>query len=122
MADIAQQLTRGSYSATKRDMWSTEIVQTDGGQEFRNQRWTAPLAEWDVTIPFCKRNSTQYLAATALLAAAKGSWNTFTFHDTVDCVDVQVRLVDDSMAFTPNGNLVQIDFTVKEVRLNGNSP
>lgn len=121
MPDVALQLTSGRYTAVKNDLWSTEVVQTDGGSEHRNQRWSAPLSEWDVTIPFCKRSSTEYLAALALFAATKGSFYTFTFHDPVACEDVLVRFVDDALRFSANGNLVQIDFTVREVRA-GDSP
>lgn len=116
MADIVETLTAGTYLATKRDKWSTEIVETDGGFEFRNQRWETPLAEWDITIPFCKRDSAKYTSAVALINAAKGSLNSFSFHDPVACEDVDVRILEDSMSFTPDGNLVQIEFSVREVR------
>lgn len=121
MADVTQQLT-DRYSAVKHDAYSTEVVTTDGGEEFRNARWAAPLATWDVVIPFCSRSSTHYSAVVALFAATLGSLRTFTFHDKVACADYEVRLVDDTLSFTPNGNLVQIEFSVKEVRASGDSP
>lgn len=120
MADVANQLADG-YLAVKREVWSTEVVTTDGGGEHRNQRWSAPLAEWDVTVPFCKRSSSAYVAATALIFATKGSLRTFTFHDPIECEDVEVRILDDTMAFVTNGNLVQIEFSVRQIR-SGNSP
>lgn len=116
MADVSEQIAAGRYIATKRDAYSTEVVRTDGGGEHRNARWAAPLAEWDVSIPLCKRNSAEYLAAVALFDAIKGSWKSFTFHDPVACADVEVRLLDDTLSITPQGNLVAIDFAVREER------
>lgn len=117
MADLTERLTtRIESGAVKRNTYSTEIVQTDGGAEQRNQRWTNPLAEWDITIPPCKRSSADYVAAVALFAAAKGSLFTFAFHDVETCADVEVRIKDDSIVFTGIGNLAQIDFVLMQVR------
>ncbi len=116
MADVSQTLVTGSYSAQKRQAYSTEVVRTDGGAAHHNSRWSGSLSQWDVTIPFCKRNSAQYLAAVALFDAALGSGLTFTFHDTVGCVDVECFILDDTLTITPNGNLVQVEFAVEENR------
>lgn len=116
MADVTEQLVLGSYTAVKRPAYSTEVVRTDSGSTFRNSRWGASLATWDVSIPACKRNSAWYLAAIALFAAVKGSAKTFTFHDPVACADVEACIVDDSLSITPSGNLVQVEFAVEEYR------
>lgn len=122
MADSSLTLTAGRYLAVKRPAYSTEVVKTDGGGSHRNSRWAARLSQWDVTIPWCKRNSTEFLACDALFEDVLGSGRTFTFHDPVDCVDVEACIADDTLTITPNGNLVQVDFTVEEIRNDGNSP
>jgi hypothetical protein len=122
MADSSLQLLAGSYLAVKRDRYSTEVVRTDGGGRHGNSRWGSKLPEWEVTIPFCKRDSAQYLAAIALFDDVDGSGRTFVFHDSVACVDWEACILDDTMTFTPNGNLVQIDFAVEAIRNDGNSP
>lgn len=122
MADVSEQLLAGHYLASKRPAYSTEVVRTDGGGAHHNSRWANPLSQWDVTIPVCKRTSAQYLAAIALFDAAKGSGATFIFHDPVACADVECWILDDTLTITPNGNLVQIEFSVEEYRASGNSP
>lgn len=116
MADVSEQLTAGKYSAVKRPAYSTEVVRTDGGREQRNARWAAKLSAWDVVIPWCSRSSTQYLAVVALFDATLGSLRTFTFHDTVACADVEARFLDDELTITPDGNLVQVSFSITEDR------
>lgn len=123
MADVTERLTsRIESGATKRLAYSTEVVQTDGGREQRNQNWVSPLSEWDISIPPSKRNSADYAAALALITATKGSWLSFDFHDVETCADVEVRIKDDSITFTGVGNMAQIDLTLVEVRPSGNSP
>lgn len=123
MADVTERLTRRiEAGAVKRNAYSTEIVKTDGGSEHRNQRWSAPLAEWDISIPPSRRNSVDYVAAAALFEAVKGSMFTFDFHDVETCDDVEVRIKDDTITYTGVGNLASIDFTLVEVRASGDSP
>ena len=116
MADVLATLVAGSYIATKRPAYATEVVRTDGGSTFRNSRWSAPLSQWDVTIPVCKRSSPQYLAAIALFDACLGSGLTFSFHDPVACADVEAVILDDTLTITPTGNLVEVAFAVEEFR------
>ncbi len=108
--------SRIESSATKRLVYSTEIVETDGGNEFRNARWADPRAEWDCSIPPVKRTSDEYLETTALFDAAIGSFDSFMFHDPIDCVDVAVRFKDDTLEMTGAGNLVTLRFTLIEDR------
>jgi len=115
MADVSEQLAPG-YIAVKRPAYSTEVVRTDGGGRHGNSRWAAPLATWDVTIPDCRRSSARYLNVVALFDAVLGSGLSFTFHDPVDCADVEAFIVDDTMTITPNGNLVSVQFAVEEKR------
>lgn len=116
MADVAEQLVAGSYIATRTDRFATEVIRTDGGATFRNGRWSTPLSSWDVTIPYCKRNAPQYTAVLALFGATLGSQSTFTFHDPVACADVDCVILEDTISITPNGNLVQVEFSVEEYR------
>lgn len=118
MADISERLTsRIEAGAIKRLAYQTEVVRADGGHEQRNQTWTLPLAEWDITIPPMKRSSADYAAAVALFHAAKGSALSFDFHDIETCADLEVRIKDDSLVFTGQGNLASIDLTLVQVRL-----
>jgi len=103
-------------SAVKRLMFSTEVVETDGGTEHRNGRWTEPRAEWDVTIPPSKRTADEYLDTVAMFDAAEGSYDTFLFHDPVSCVDIEVRFKDDMLTMQGVGNLVTLSFTLIEVK------
>ena len=122
MADSSLQLVAGTYKATRRPFYSTEVVRTDGGGRHGNSRWANRLAQWDVTIPFCKRNSAAFLAVEALFDDVLGSGRTFIFHDTVGCVDVEVVILDDTLDETPEGNLVQVNFAVEQARNDGDSP
>lgn len=103
-------------SAVKRIMYSTEIVDNDGGIEQRNQRWSRPRAEWDCSMPLAKRNSAEVVDTLSLFDAALGSLDTFEFHDPVECVDVEVRFKDDTLVMTGAGNLVSVSFTLIEVK------
>lgn len=117
MADVTERLpSRIEAGATKRVFYSTEIVRTDGGNQFANQRWSDPLAEWDITIPLMKRNSADYTATIALFAATKGSALTFSFHDVETCADVEVRIKDDTLSITGEGNLATISMTLEMAR------
>jgi uncharacterized protein (TIGR02217 family) len=116
MADVSEQLAPG-YIAVKRLAYRTEVVPTDGGRKQRNSRWSAKLAQWDVTIPRCRRSSAAYTAVIALFDATLGSGLSFTFHDPVDCVDVECFILEDSLVITPLGNnLVEVEFSVEEKR------
>jgi uncharacterized protein (TIGR02217 family) len=116
MADVLLTLVSGTYSAVKRPLYSTEVVKTDGGATHRNARWSQPLPTWDVTTKWMKRTSPEFLALLALFEATKGSHLSFSFHDTVECEDVDVFFVDDVLDITPNGNLVQASFTLEAER------
>lgn len=108
--------SRIEASAVKRLAYSTEIVETDGGNEQRNARWAEPRARWDITIPPCKRNSSDYMDTLALFKDALGSFDTFLFHDPVDCEDIEVRFDEDTLTVQGVGNLVTASFTLIEVR------
>lgn len=108
--------SRIEASAVKRLVYSTEIVTTDGGNEFRNARWGDSQSEWDCTIPPVKRNSDDYLETVALFHAAIGSFDSFMFHDFADCTDVAVRFKDDTLTIQGVGNLVTLSFTLIEDR------
>lgn len=112
---------RVQSGAVKRLLYSTEVVENDGGLEVRNARWAEPKAAWDCTIPPCKRTSADYLDTKAMFDAALGSFETFEFHDPVDCEDYLVRFLDDTLSVTTVGNLVSVTFTLVQVKT-GDSP
>jgi uncharacterized protein (TIGR02217 family) len=117
MADVANRLpSKIEAGAQKSLTYATEIVQTDGGAEHRNARWSEPLAEWEITIPMVKRTSDDYAAITNLFAATQGSLLSFDFHDPADCVDVEVRLKDDGLHILGVGNQLTISLTLVQVR------
>lgn len=116
MADTALQLIVGSYTATKRPAYSTEIVRMKGGGSHRNADWDEPLATWDVTVHPCQRNSAEYLATVNLFGAVFGSQGTFWFHDPKTCTDIEACILDDELTITPVGNLEEISFAVEEYR------
>ncbi len=117
MADVSERLpSRIEASAVKRPAYSTEIVRTDGGGVHANARWSGSLAEWDINIPPCKRNSQDYLATMALFDAVRGSHLTFDFHDVETCADVEVRIKGDQIAITGVGNLATIGMTLEQAR------
>ena len=101
-------------SATRRKVYSTEIVEVDGGSEHRNARRQTPVLYWDITTPALKRTDPDYLEIDALFDAALGSFDSFMLHDFVDCVDVPVRFDDDTLTTTAVGNLLILSFTLRE--------
>ena len=116
MADVALTLVPNSYLATKRKRYSTEVVRSDNGETFRNSMWSAPLSQWDVTIPFCRRSAPQFLAAEALFDAVLGSGLSFWFRDPAGGAEIECCIVEDTLASTPNGNTVQLEFSVEAIR------
>jgi hypothetical protein len=107
--------TRIETSAVKRIVYATEIVQTDGGSETRNARRDTPDEFWDCTLPHVTRTHPDYLDTLAMFHAAYGSFDSFQFHDPVDCENVWVRFEDDTFTIQGIGNnLFNVTFTLKK--------
>lgn len=62
----------------------TEIVDTDGGYEVRNNRWSAPKRIFEVSFPTSTRDGTVYQDVIALYNLAQGGLHSFNFHDWTD--------------------------------------
>jgi hypothetical protein len=117
MADVAERLPeRIESGAVKRMFYSTEVVRTDGGHQFTNQRWDEPLAEWDITVPQMKRSSADYIAVKALFDAVAGSALTFDFHDVEACEDVEVRVKGDTLVWEQDGPFGSFSLTLEKAR------
>lgn len=63
-------------------MFDTEIVQTDGGDEYRNQRWTRPL--WRYEIAHNIKSPADISALRAFHLARRGRSRAFLFKDWLD--------------------------------------
>jgi hypothetical protein len=117
MADVANRLPlRVEDKVSRRPDFGTELNRTDGGGQFTNQRWSAPLWVWDITIPLIRPDGAEYAAVHALLEATGGDARTFDFHDPITCADVEVRLVAGSYVETGAGKLVNIDMSLEMAR------
>lgn len=62
----------------------TEVVDTDGGYEVRNNRWTGPKRIFEVSFPTAVRDDPIYLDVIALYDLAQGGLHSFNFHDWTD--------------------------------------
>lgn len=117
MADVTERLpTRIEATAVKREFYATELVRTDGGGQFTNQRWEDPLAEWDISVPMIRRGSADYDTVRALFEAVRGSALTFDFHDFEACADVEVRIKDDTISWQLSGKLLTVSMTLERAR------
>jgi uncharacterized protein (TIGR02217 family) len=70
--------------AIRRLEYQTEVVDTDGGFEVRNNRWSGPKRIYEVSFPTAERDDPVYLAVIALYEAAGGGLHSFNFHDWTD--------------------------------------
>lgn len=72
--------------ASKRPRYATDIMQTDGGHEYRNERWRYPLFQFEVTLEPGDPNEdgSTLKEMIDLFHAAGGAGNTFLFRDWTD--------------------------------------
>lgn len=101
--------------------WGTEEVQLDSGQVRRNQRWSAPMRSFEVSMPLMERDDQDYIDFLDLVADAKGRLHSFDYIDHKDQTDsttIAVRFATPvrTMAVTPDLERVE-PFTLEEVRL-----
>lgn len=118
MPDLATTLPEEvEIGAMRRLEYSTETVTTDGGFEVRNARWSEPLRVYEIAYPHATRDDAVYLAVVALYEEALGKLYSFTFHDWIDDVDVDVRFDSPLEIETPAGHLDHIvSMRLMEVR------
>ena len=70
--------------------FKTTVVETYGGDEFRNAAWSQALGEWDVTEALRSTNPQSAYAVKALrnfLQVSRGQLYTFRFRDPSDYTD-----------------------------------
>ncbi len=70
--------------AGREEDWGTDVVTTDGSYEVRNNRWSAPLRKYSVSIPPSERTGDVYRAVMDLYAQAEGMLHSFNFVDWTD--------------------------------------
>jgi len=104
--------------AIRKERYSTDIVETDGGNEVRNARWAEPLRTWEVSFPTSNRNDPTYLSVKSLFRTALGSLHTFEFADWAEYGAIRKVRFDSSMQIT--GIDIRLDhidtLTLVEVR------
>lgn len=122
MAHLGMSLPREiELGAIHRTKWQTEVVETDGGHEVRNSRWSSPLRTFEVSFPTSTRDGTVYQAVKALYEAAQGSLHSFDFTDWTDETGATVIPVRFDSPLEIEGVAQHLDHiatvTLKEVRL-----
>ena len=63
----------------RKDDWGTQIVQTDGGFEARNNRWDSPRRSFEISYPPSLRAGSVHQAVLALYEAAEGMLHSFNY-------------------------------------------
>jgi len=71
-----------SYGATGGPTWSTDVVMTNGGNEYRNQTWSQSLCRYDVA--HAARRATDYVTLVAFYRAMAGRLHGFRYKDWGD--------------------------------------
>lgn len=76
--------TEVEIGAQRIDEDDIEIVDTDGGYDFRNARASQSLLRFDLAYPISPRTAANYLAVRAMFKAARQSLHTFRFRDMTE--------------------------------------
>jgi uncharacterized protein (TIGR02217 family) len=111
--------TRIEVGAVRREEWDNEVVRTDGGQEVRNTRWSAPLRSYDISMPVTSTagDLSDFNSVKQIWSDTEGGTHTFWFNDWVDSEQVKVRFSTPLQITSDAGHLRHIDqFTLQEVR------
>lgn len=118
MADLTSTLPdEVEIGAMRRLEYKTDVVETDGGFEVRNARWSEPLKVYEISYPHSQRTDANYLAVLALYDEAKGGLLSFNFTDWTDDTTVEVRFDSPLEIESPAGHLDHIvSMRLKEVR------
>jgi hypothetical protein len=85
MTHLAEYLPREmEIGAVRRLEMQTEVVDTDGGYEVRNNRWTRGKLVVEASFPPATRDDPVYLAVVALYDLAEGGRHSFNVTDWRD--------------------------------------
>lgn len=81
------------YGYTVAPIYRTDIVQTWGGHEQRNQSWSQPLRRWGIAV--VAMDDTERAALISFFLARAGAFDTFIWTDPVDGTSYTVRFEQD---------------------------
>jgi uncharacterized protein (TIGR02217 family) len=70
--------------ATRIEEQDVEIVQTDGGNEVRNTRWSQPLLRFELSFPMSRRDDEVFIEVRNAYRACRGALHSFKFRDWSD--------------------------------------
>jgi hypothetical protein len=97
--------------------WDVEIVDTDGGNEVRNSRWSAPLRTWEIAYNNAAITSADHAAVEQMFYDTEGGTHTFNWTDERSGEILKVRFDTDLQFTNTVGPYHHLDsFTIKEVR------
>lgn len=107
---------RIELGAERVDDWFTDIVSTDGGNEYRTARWEESLRSYHVSAPKMRLTDPDYISMVALYEAAGGNLHTFNFTDWTDDDTVVVRFDGPLEIIGVTPEIMHVSFTLIEVR------
>lgn len=111
---LPQEIALGPVS---RADWGIEVIETDGGHEVRNARWSSPLRTFEVSFPPSLRDGAVYNEVKDLFDESMGGLHSFNFEDWTEDRTLKVRF-DSPLEII--GEAMHLDriatFTLKEVR------
>lgn len=94
-----------------------EVIETDGGFELRNTRWSGPLRRWQVGYPNKALNDANHAAVETMWRDTDAGADSFNFYDEKSGDTAQVRFDGDLQMVNTTMQIYRIDtFTLKEVR------
>lgn len=116
--EFPQRIALGAATISE---WGVEEIRMDGGHVVRNQRWSAPLLTFEVSMPPMKRDDADYVELLDLWADSAGGLHSFDYvdhRDQTDSTNIAVRFATplQTRALTPDIEVVET-FTLEQVRL-----
>jgi hypothetical protein len=94
-----------------------EVVETDGGYEFRNTRWSGPLRSWQIGYNNRPLDDVKHAAVEQMWRDTQGGTDTFNFYDEKTGDTARVRFDGELQMVNTTMQIYRIDtFTLKEVR------
>lgn len=85
MTHISTRLTQNvELDCIRRERDRIEVVESDGGSEVRNARWSQPLLDFEVSFPPSARDNSVFLEVRNAYRATRGGLHSFRFRDWSD--------------------------------------